>query len=99
MMAGFSFQDEIGLFKEIVESYNWDISLIQYNYIDQNFQAGKEGNYTFLTAKKKSATFCTECGECEEKCTQKLPVQKLLNEASDIFDKEMKFDKEIKKKK
>jgi uncharacterized protein len=40
---GFSYHDDAALFKEIVDAYDWSMCLLQYNYYDENEQAGRAG--------------------------------------------------------
>jgi uncharacterized protein len=64
-----------------------NLNLLNDLYIYQNMEK-PSANYSFLSAKKMSASFCTECGECEEKCTQNIPIREYLKETSETFEKE-----------
>ena len=40
---GFSFHDEYPLFEEVVNTFDWELCQIQYNYMDTDIQAGDKG--------------------------------------------------------
>ncbi len=39
----FSFHSGTELFKEIIDTYDWIMTLVQFNYLDEHYQAGIEG--------------------------------------------------------
>ncbi len=41
--VGFSYHGNADMFCRIVDAYDWDFCQIQYNYMDENSQAGKKG--------------------------------------------------------
>lgn len=41
--VGFSYHGKSDMFCKIVDAYDWDMCLIQYNYMDEHTQAGRKG--------------------------------------------------------
>ena len=41
--VGFSYHGNSEMFCELVDAYDWDFCMIQYNYMDENSQAGRKG--------------------------------------------------------
>ncbi len=42
---GFSYHGNSDMFCQIIDAYDWDMTLIQYNYMDEHTQAGRKGLY------------------------------------------------------
>lgn len=40
---GFSYHGNTDMFCQLVDAYNWDFTMIQYNYMDEHSQAGRKG--------------------------------------------------------
>jgi len=41
--VGFSYHGNSDMFCDLVDAYDWDICMIQYNYMDEHSQAGRKG--------------------------------------------------------
>ncbi|MEN6574616.1 aldo/keto reductase [Methanobacterium aggregans] len=68
-----------------------NLSLLDDVYIYENLDK-PSGNYFHLMGRKMSAGYCTECGVCEENCTQNLPIRKYLKETRETFEKSSKSE-------
>lgn len=45
-----------------------------------------KSDYDLFIAPKRRASACIECGDCEEKCPQHLPIIQIMKESEEIFE-------------
>ncbi|MBP2134274.1 putative aldo/keto reductase-like oxidoreductase [Methanomicrobium sp. W14] len=81
--AGFSFHSDRKTFKEIVDSYGWEFCLIQYNFIDEENQAGTEG-LRYATSKGLAVMVMEPLrgGTLAEKLPRE--IEKIYSESGDV---------------
>jgi predicted aldo/keto reductase-like oxidoreductase len=79
--AGFSYHEGPELYPLIIDSYDWDFTQIQYNYLDEEFQAGRAG---LMKAAEKGIGIVVMEPLRGGSLSRELPVeaQALLDEAS-----------------
>ncbi|MBP2172544.1 aldo/keto reductase [Methanococcus voltae] len=86
--TGFSTHEDYETFKKIVDAYDWDVCLIQYNYIDQNTQITKKG---LEYAKSKNLGIFIMEPLRGGKLVYKVPkeVKKIMDEYRTSYDKDI----------
>ncbi len=76
---GFSFHGSPDVFKEIIDFHPWDTAMIQYNYLDTDFQATEKGlDYAYL---KNVAVVVMEPLRGGKLVQSSAPIEQILTEA------------------
>jgi hypothetical protein len=66
-------------------------SILHYYNLARVYGVSKKARegYFALNAEERASS-CLECGECEKKCPQKIPISKRMKEIAEYFEKEFK---------
>lgn len=68
----------------IFDRYNWGNVYGLWDYAKEKYEALGKGNWS----DKLNAVACIECGECEEKCPQNIPIRTQLRAAHEALKRE-----------